>query len=88
MHLVKMNVRKITNPYFEFTSGITKWLPGWKAKGWKTSAGKEVINKEDFIELEDAMIDIKVQWVSDIFGMSNQIYRKYATIPSNNQLVK
>ena len=46
------------------------------------------MNKEDFIELEDAMIDIEVKWVSDSFGMSNQIYWKYATIPSNNQLVK
>ena len=73
---------------FEFTSGITKWLPGWKAKDWKLSTGKEVVNKEDFIELEDAMIDIEVKWVGDNFGKSNQMYWKHATIPSNDQSVK
>nr|WP_051839973.1 ribonuclease H [Streptomyces sp. NRRL F-5126] len=25
---------------------VTEWLPGWKRKGWKTSAGKPVANQE------------------------------------------
>ena len=27
-------------------NGITKWVKGWKAKGWKTSAGKPVLNQD------------------------------------------
>lgn len=33
-------------------NGITNWVQSWKENGWKTSAGKEVINKEDFVTLE------------------------------------
>src|SRR4051794_11754651 len=25
--------------------GITEWLPGWKAKGWKTATRKPVLNQ-------------------------------------------
>jgi len=27
-------------------NGITKWIKGWKQKGWKTSTGKPVLNQE------------------------------------------
>jgi ribonuclease HI len=27
-------------------NAVTKWLPGWKRKGWKTAAGKPVANQE------------------------------------------
>ncbi|NJR65569.1 MAG: ribonuclease HI [Leptolyngbyaceae cyanobacterium CRU_2_3] len=27
-------------------NGITKWVKGWKQKGWKTSTGKPVLNQE------------------------------------------
>lgn len=27
-------------------NGITKWIHGWKKKGWQTAAGKPVLNKE------------------------------------------
>lgn len=27
-------------------NAVTKWLPGWKRNGWKTSAGKPVANRE------------------------------------------
>jgi ribonuclease HI len=26
--------------------GITKWLFGWRARGWKTAAGQDVLNRE------------------------------------------
>ena len=31
---------------------VTKWMPGWKKKGWRTSTGQEVKNKADFLELD------------------------------------
>ena len=32
--------------------GITKWLPNWKRRGWKTKHGKPVANQELWEELE------------------------------------
>jgi ribonuclease HI len=34
--------------------GITEWLPGWKAKGWRKGDGKPVLNRELWERLEDA----------------------------------
>jgi ribonuclease HI len=42
-------------------NGITKWLPGWKKKGWKTSAGKPVLN-QDLWEQLDQLDSPKVEW--------------------------
>lgn len=44
--------------------GITSWVPGWKKNGWRTSTHKEVVNKEDFQELERLAQGMDVQWVS------------------------
>lgn len=33
-------------------NGITKWIAGWKKKGWKTSAGKPVLNKDLWQQLD------------------------------------
>jgi ribonuclease HI len=35
-------------------NGITKWVKGWKSKGWKTSAGKPVLN-QDLWEILDRL---------------------------------
>ena len=32
--------------------GITEFLPRWKANGWRTSAGKPVVNRDLWEELE------------------------------------
>jgi ribonuclease HI len=37
-------------------NAVTKWLPGWKRKGWKTAAGKPVANQE-LVERIDALLD-------------------------------
>ena len=34
-------------------NGITKWIKGWKRKGWKTSAGKPVLNKDLWQQLDE-----------------------------------
>ncbi|XP_023564102.1 ribonuclease H1 isoform X1 [Octodon degus] len=44
-------------------NGITSWVPGWKKNGWKTSTGKEVINKEDFVRLERLVQGMDIQWM-------------------------
>ncbi|XP_031322360.2 ribonuclease H1 isoform X1 [Camelus dromedarius] len=43
-------------------NGITSWVPGWKRNGWRTSTGKEVINKEDFVELDRLAQDMDIRW--------------------------
>ena len=44
-------------------NGITKWLPNWKAKGWKNSAKKPVANKDLWKQLEYLISDHKVDWL-------------------------
>ncbi|MEV0598641.1 ribonuclease H [Streptomyces sp. NPDC050315] len=44
---------------------VTTWLPGWKRKGWKTSAGKPVANQELVVRI-DALLtgrDVDFQYV-------------------------
>jgi ribonuclease HI len=42
-------------------SGITKWIQSWKNKGWKTRAGKEVLN-QDLWHLLDKLNSPQVNW--------------------------
>lgn len=47
--------------------GITQWLDGWKAKGWRTAAGKPVKN-QDLWQRLDALVSgsahqIRWHWV-------------------------
>lgn len=42
--------------------GITKWIHGWKAKGWKTANKKPVKNVDLWQRLEDALAGHEVQW--------------------------
>ncbi|XP_048209427.1 ribonuclease H1 isoform X3 [Perognathus longimembris pacificus] len=44
-------------------NGITNWVQGWKRNGWRTSAGKDVINKEDFMALDRLAQDMDIQWL-------------------------
>ncbi|MER5634180.1 ribonuclease H family protein [Streptomyces nitrosporeus] len=37
-------------------NAVTKWLPGWKRNGWKTSAGKPVANRELVVAI-DTLLD-------------------------------
>lgn len=43
-------------------NGITKWIKGWKKKGWKTSQGKPVLNQDlwqTLDELNSPLVDWK-----------------------------
>lgn len=42
-------------------NGITKWVKGWKKKGWKTVQGKAVLN-QDLWEMLDALNSPLVDW--------------------------
>lgn len=50
--------------------GITKWLEGWKAKGWKTAAKKPVKNQDLWQEI-DALVgkhSVEFVWVKGHAG--------------------
>jgi ribonuclease HI len=42
--------------------GITEWLPGWKARGWKTADRKPVKNSDLWERLDAAAAGHKVRW--------------------------
>lgn len=42
--------------------GITKWLEGWKARGWKTAAKKPVKNQDLWKALDSATSRHEVSW--------------------------
>jgi ribonuclease HI len=42
--------------------GITEWLPRWRRKGWKTAAGKPVLNQDLWQALEAAVAEHQVEW--------------------------
>ncbi len=50
--------------------GITEWLPGWKARGWKTADKKPVKNEDLWKALEEAAArhDVKWHWVKGHSG--------------------
>ena len=56
--------------------GYTKWLEGWKKRGWKKSNKKPVLNKEYWIELDElgSKHVIKWHWVKGHSGhIENEI---------------
>lgn len=42
--------------------GITEWMAGWKARGWKTAAKKPVKNKDLWEALDEALEQHDVRW--------------------------
>jgi len=42
--------------------GITKWISGWKARGWKTASKDPVKNEDLWRRLDEARMPHKVQW--------------------------
>jgi ribonuclease HI len=43
-------------------NGVTQWLAGWKARGWKTADRKPVKNVELWRRLEEASERHEVEW--------------------------
>lgn len=42
--------------------GITEWLPNWKRRGWKTSSGTPVKNRDLWQTLDDLVSRHEVEW--------------------------
>jgi ribonuclease HI len=42
--------------------GITKWIKGWKVKGWKTADRKPVKNVDLWQRLDEACVRHKISW--------------------------
>ncbi len=42
--------------------GITRWLPNWKRRGWKTAAKKPVKNQDLWRELDAAIQGHEISW--------------------------
>jgi len=61
-------IKKTETPIELFTDstyvrdGITAWIHGWKAKGWKTSQKKPVKNADLWVQLDELNSQFKVQW--------------------------
>lgn len=51
-------------------NGITKWLRGWRAKGWRTSEGEPVKNRElwEALAAEAERVDAVWKWVKGHSG--------------------
>ncbi|WP_329128747.1 ribonuclease HI [Streptomyces sp. NBC_01476] len=41
---------------------VTTWLPGWKRKGWKTSAGKPVANQDLVVGIDELLTGRPVEF--------------------------
>jgi ribonuclease HI len=53
---------KLTTDSVYVKDGITKWLPGWKSRGWKTANKKPVKNQDLWQRLEAAADPHEVEW--------------------------
>lgn len=44
---------------------VTKWMPGWKKKGWRKADGKPVLNRDILTEIDEALIGrrYRFEWV-------------------------
>ncbi len=51
-------------------NSITKWMPGWKAKGWRKSDGKPVLNLDLLKQIDDAIAGrrYRFEWVKGHAG--------------------
>ncbi|MDH5299928.1 MAG: ribonuclease HI [Gammaproteobacteria bacterium] len=43
-------------------NGMTQWLAGWKAKGWKTADKKPVKNQDLWMQLDELVAKHEVSW--------------------------
>lgn len=49
--------------------GLSKWMANWKRKGWRTAAGKPVLNQDLWQELDRAQLaDVSLEYVKGHSG--------------------
>ena len=51
-------------------NSVTKWMPGWKRKGWRKKDGKPVLNVELLQAIDRALVgrSVEVEWVKGHAG--------------------
>lgn len=57
----RCKVRVVTDSQYVL-NGITKWLPQWQARGWRTASKKPVKNAELWQMLSEAVAEHEVEW--------------------------
>lgn len=51
-------------------NSVTKWMPGWKRRGWRKADGKPVLNRDLLEQLDAALAgrNVKFEWVKGHAG--------------------
>ncbi|CAN5150442.1 hypothetical protein BH09ACT5_BH09ACT5_07790 [soil metagenome] len=51
-------------------NSVTKWMPGWKAKGWRKGDGKPVMNLDLLTQIDAALVGrrYRFEWVKGHVG--------------------
>lgn len=51
-------------------NSVTKWMPGWKRKGWRKADGKPVMNRELLERIDAALVgrEVRFEWVKGHAG--------------------
>ena len=57
----KKEIKLVTDSKY-VKDGIQSWIHNWKKNGWKTSAKKQVKNKELWIELDELIARHNITW--------------------------
>ncbi|XP_055329058.1 ribonuclease H1-like [Paramacrobiotus metropolitanus] len=52
----------INNDNSNLIQSMSSWVSKWKSNGWKTNAGTDVANKEDYQELAKAAEGLQISW--------------------------
>lgn len=65
--------------------GITEWLPGWKARGWRTADRKPVKNADLWERLDAIAVRHKVKW-HWVRGHDGHEYNERADVLARNAI--
>ncbi|RGE21533.1 ribonuclease H [Leucobacter sp. wl10] len=51
-------------------NSVTRWMPGWKRRGWRKADGRPVLNRELLEQLDAALTgrDVRFEWVKGHAG--------------------
>ncbi|KAJ8371621.1 hypothetical protein AAFF_G00306570 [Aldrovandia affinis] len=44
-------------------NGVTTWVKTWKVNGWRLKSGGQIVNREDFEQLDKLNRDLQVVWL-------------------------